>query len=358
MNFTKYPVVNSKIHSLISHLLTEADYRELTSKRSVAEIIQYLKDKTVYAEMLKDKNLEEIHRRELEILIRNKRLETLKKLIHFFHQPERGFIVLLLRRFEIENLKLAIRNALTGAKEDERDISTKFYNIGNYATFDPTPIATSNSIDEILDILQGSPYYREIKNVLESYKATNRNLVYILETALDKWHLTNIKKYLNKLSGADKKGVMEIIGKQTDLMNAEWIVRAKRFYPTLSPEELFNSLIHVGYKLKLDYLRLACDTKSVTEAIEFFSGSYYKSVFENLGDKGDLPFQLTQRIQRYIYRSITTGKVLREFSLSKLLEYLFMLEFEFSDIILITEAIRYSSSREEIVKHLTRPIEA
>ncbi len=356
MNFIKYPVINSKIHSLMSHLLTEENYRELISKRSVVEIIRYLKEKTVYTDVLGDKNIEDIHRRDLEILIRNKRLEVIKKFTHFFHEPERGFVILLLKRFEIENLKLAIRNALTSAKEDERDISTKFYEIGNYASFDPVRIATSNSIDEILDILRNTPYYTEIRNILESYKGTDRNLVYILETALDKWHLTNIRRHLNKLSGTDRTAVMETIGKQIDLMNAEWIIRAKRFY-NLSPEELFNSLIHVTHKLKLDYLRLACDTKSAGEAIEFFSGSYYRVVFEGLEENENLSSQLTQRIQRYIYRVITSGGVLREFSLSKLLEYLFMLEFEFSDIILITEAIRYSLSREEIVNYLTRPLE-
>ncbi len=356
MKFTKYAVVNSKIHSLMSHLLKEEDYRELVAKRSVVEIIRYLKEKTVYSEILEDKNIEDIHRRELEILIRNKRLRIIKQFIHFFHEPERGLTLLLLRKFEIENLKLAIRNALTSAKEDERDISTKFYNLGNYATFDPARVATSNSIDEILDILRDTPYHTEIRNILESYKGTDRNLVYILETALDKWHLTSIRKHLNKLSLTDRRGIMETIGKQIDLMNTEWIIRAKRFY-NLSPEELFNSLIHIGYKLKLDYLRLACDTKGVQEAIEFFSGSYYRDVFEGLEDNKNLSSQLTQRIQRYIYKSITSGRVLREFSLSKLLEYLFMLEFEFSDIILITEAIRYSLNKEEIIKYLIRPLE-
>ncbi len=355
MNFIKYSAINSKIHSLSSHLLTTDDYRELLSKSSVVEIIRYLKEKTIYSEVLKDKNPDEMHRRDLEVLIRNRRVDAIKKFLHFFHQPERDFLDLILKKFEIENLKLAIRNALTSAKESERDISHKFYNLDPYTTIDPIKIATSDSTEEILRELQHTRYYTEVKNILESYGESKRNLVYLLETALDKWHLTRINKVLKLLNKSDREIIEEIIGKQIDLMNAEWIIRVKLFY-NLSPEELFNSLIHTGYKLKNDYLKLACNSRNAIEAIELFTESHYGEVFTNIAKDKKISVNLTNRIHRYIHNVIMEKRLSREFSLAKLLEYIFSLEFEFADIILITEAVRYSLKNEEIIRHLSRPI--
>ena len=356
MNVIKYSAVNAKIHALKSELLSGTDYHELMSERSIPEIVNYLKQKAFYSELLNDIDAEKIHRRDLELLIRNKVILVLNEFIRLFHNPEKAVIILLLKRYEVENLKLALRNALTEAKTDIRDFSFKFYTLGTYASIDPEKIAVCKTAEEVLEALQGTEYYAEIKHVLESHLNRTENLVYILETALDKWYLSSVKKSIKRLSSEDRENVAKDIGMYIDLANMEWILRAKKFY-RFSPEELYNSLIHMGYRLRQDYLRMACDTKGVMEAINFFSDSPYSVIFKEMEDTDAMPFELTQKIQKYFFEFINTGIVFNEFTLSKLFEYVYLVEFELNDIILITEAIRYSMGKDEIQKYLIRNLE-
>lgn len=357
MNVVKYSSVNSKIHALKSSLLTEDDYRELISLHSIPEIVKNLSERDFYSELFIKVDPETIHRRDLELLIRNKIVDVLNKFRSLFRGPERELILLLLKRYEIANLKLALRNALTEAKGDVRDLSYKFYNLGDFAEINPQAIAMCKNTDEVLNALEGTVYYAEIKHILESGTKNTANLVYILETSLDKWYVSTISMSTRKLGGEDRESVLKNIGTYVDLANLEWILRAKKFY-SFSAEALYNSLFHTGYRLRQDYLRMACDTKSVDEAIDFFKGCFYAEIFKDLKDDDSLAFELSQRIQRYFFKFINTGSLSNEFTFSKLFEYLYLVEFEFKDIVLITEAIRYSMGKDEIPKYLIRTLES
>ncbi len=356
MNVIKYSAINAKIHALKSNLLKPEDYAELIEKSSVPDIVRFLQTKDAYAGILAGREPESIHRRDLELLIRNYLITVLKKLTHLFKNPEREIVILLIKRYEVENLKLALRNALTEAKSDIRDFSLKFYNLESFSSIEPEKVAMCKNTEEVLEALSGSPYQSEIRHVLESQSAKTGNLVYVLETALDKWYVSKLKDAIGKLGGRDKEDALRSIGIQIDLKNMEWIVRVKKFYG-MSPEELYNSLFHTGYRLKKDFLRMACDTKGVNEVIEFLKSSAYTSIFTGLEDSDTLPFELTKRIKRYLFDFVTKNSISNEFSFAKLFEYIYLLEFEVNDIIMITEAIRYSLKKNEILPNLARELE-
>ncbi len=352
LKVSKYAAVNAKIQTMESLLLSDEDYKELISKNSVPTIVSYLKENTAYSAMLRDVEPESTHRRELETLIKKRTVNVFSKFISFFYGSDKEFILLLLRQFEIENLKLSIRNALTEARKNVNELAGKFYELGSHANIDPLKIAACSNADEVLEVLEGSPYFKIIRNVLESQIKSKESLVYFVESALDRWYFMSLKRESTKFN---ERIIIHDIGTRVDLANIEWIVRAKKFY-SLSPEELYNSLIPIQHRVKLDYLRMACDTKNVRDAIEFFSKGPYSEVFENLADDDTLPFTLTQRLRRYFYNSVKSKRSSHDFTLAKALEYLYLMEYEFSDIILIIEAVRYSMKQEEILQHLIRPL--
>lgn len=355
VNVLKYAAVNTKIHALKSYLLTDSDYRELMAKGSVPEIVRYLAERWPYSERLQGLDPESVHRRDLEVLIRSRQVEVIGKLLFQFHDAGRKFILLLLQKYEIENLKLALRHALIAEPKYAQDISPKSYPLGVYATIDPVRLAACSGAEQLLEALQGSQYYEEVNSVIESQSQSKQNLVYLLETALDKWYISRIEQLSSKLGSEERKAVLQSIDVHVDLTNMEWIIRAKKFY-SFTPEELYNSLIHAGYKLKADYLRLACDTKSTEEALQFLRAGPYAPVFADLHDGDSLPFELAQRLRRFFYRSTSSGSLAHEFSLAKLLEYVILVEYEIDDLVTITEAVRYSLQRDEIIRYLGRPL--
>lgn len=352
LKVSKYAAVNAKIQAMESLLLSDKDYKELIAKNSVSAIVSYLKENTAYSLMLKDVEPENTHRRDLETLIRKRTMNVFSKFISFFYGSDKEFILLFLRRFEIENLKLSIRNALTEARKDVNELKGKFYELGSHANIDPLKIAACSNADEVLEVLDGSPYFKVIRNVLESQVKSKESLVYLVESALDRWYFMGLKR---KSTRFNEGTVIQDVGTRADLANIEWIVRAKKFY-SLSPEELYNSLIPIQCRVNLDYLRMACDAKNATEVIEFFRKGPYSKIFENLRDSDALSFNLTQKLRRYFYNSVKSKRSSHDFTLAKALEYLYLMEYEFSDIILIIEAVRYSMKQEEILQHLIRPL--
>lgn len=350
----EYLAVNSKIHSLQSYLLNDSDYNEMLQKNSVPEIARYLKDNTVYFSLLKNIEPEEIHRRDLEVIVKQRLMNIITSLIHYLLKEKKKFVIFLLKRFEVENLKYAIRNALIEGRKCSQEIEVKLYNLGKYSSIDFKKIINTNNTDELLNIIQDSQYYEVIRNAISTQSTSYANLIHLIENALDTYYELNLQEMAKNFNRKEYRIIMSYVGTRIDLKNMEWIVRSKMFYE-LSPEELYNSLIHIRQKLSFDYLRMACDTKNPEEAIDFFRKSPYSSIFENLSGK-DLPFELAKRIDRYFYRLVVLRKIENEFTIGKLLEFLYLVEYESEDIIRLVEAVRYSIESKRIPEYLIREL--
>jgi len=350
-----YLTINSKIHALESYLLKNNDYEELSQRNSVPDIARYLRDNTVYASLLKNIEPERIHRRDLEVIIKRRLLRVMFSLINYFHNQKRTFAILLLKRFEIENLKYSIRNALIEGKKSKEEIEEKLYNLGKYSSVDFIKIISAKSTDELLTVIENTSYYEVIKNAISIQSGSHENLIHLIENALDTHYETKLQKEAESLGKKEYEIIMDYIGTRIDLKNLEWIIRAKMFYE-LSAEQLYNSLIRVRKNLHFDYLRMACDTKNAQEAIDFFAKGPYGSIFTELSEK-DLPFELSRRIDRYFFRFVCSKKIENEFNIGKLMEYLYFLEYESEDLIRLIEAIRYSIDTEKIPDYLIRELD-
>ncbi|WP_036224531.1 V-type ATPase subunit [Mesoaciditoga lauensis] len=351
-----YAGVQAKLASMASRFLTKSDYETLMSKKSVPEITAYLKGSKMYANILKDAKPEELHRRDLEMRLKVDLVEDVKRIFAFFVTLNRHFAYYIMRMYEVENLKLALRNALVEKeyKKNLEELNGKFYDLGKKAIIDPIEVASCSSRDEILTSLEDTPYYEVVRNAFASYERKTANLIQSIENGLDRWLFFGFLRAAKSLDYDDYLVIKSIIGEKIDLINMEWIIRAKAFY-SLGSEELYNSLIPMGFRLSSTYLHTLCDAKDLESLLNIASEGPYDELIRSVSEKTTnvVPEMLTLSMKRYLYESSKEAiSTYGGFSIASFFHYLFLKEYEIMDVITIIEGVRYNLEKSEIKNYL------
>ena len=71
----RLPGLMAKVKALDSKILNENDYQNLINANSVTEIAEYLKNNTHYNKSFENVEVSELHRRDIEILLRKSILQ-------------------------------------------------------------------------------------------------------------------------------------------------------------------------------------------------------------------------------------------------------------------------------------------
>lgn len=359
-SFITYAGVRAKLAAMANRFLRAEDFEALMTKGSVQEVAKYLQTTAMYSKALKDVNTDDIHRRDLEMILKEDLVKDTRKLLIFFVTLDRTFLTYLLRRYEMENLKLAVRNALMEAesKKNVQELEKKFYETGDgKSRFDPVKVAVSSTKEEIVDGLKGTPYQEIVRNVFASHKESHVNIIGAIENALDSWLFSGVLRASADLEYDDYMAVREMVGERADLLNIEWALRAKKFYE-IRPEELYNTLIPMNFKLTVPYLHRLCDAHGVKEVLGVLEDGPYRDLTRNLADDDALPHKITQEVRKLLYKEAKKSlSVLGGFSIASFFHYSYLKEYEIMDITTITEGVRYNLKPDEIKTYLIRPFD-
>lgn len=352
IGFVKYASVSAKLYALSGDLLTSEDYKNLVSQKKVTDVVSYLQSTKMYSDTIGNMNHEEIHRRDLEKLLKADLLKDMEKIFTFFVTFDKNFMRLLFYKYEIEDLKLALRNSLNKKNLKNDEMKKMFFDLGERATIDPIKISNSKNQDEILDSLTGTPYQEVIRNVFSSYKLNPYvNLIAIIENAIDGWLFSKTISASKNLGTTDQIVVKELLGERADMTDIEWIVRAKAFY-NLKSEELYNSLLSFHFRLRPDDLHSMCDAKGLKEILDVLKEGPYGEIYREITEDV-LTDKITLTERKFLYEK-AKGAVtkLGNFSIAVYFHYFFLKEYEIMDISTITEGVRYGLKAENIKERL------
>lgn len=343
--FSQTAAINTKVRVLKGQMLTQDDFKALLSKKTVSEIATYLKEHTSYKEIL---NMDDIHRRDLEQILKKYIANQFKKLTHYFNGEYKKLFRIMSLRYEIEDIKLYLR--AIARNEDLAAIKERAVYSGLYSTLDYESLTQAKSVEEYINSLKNTIYY----DALESYSnESGGKLLFYAEMSLDKLYFRLLYDQAGKLDKKDETAFKELLGKNIDLFNLEWIYRGTKFFK-LSPEELINYTLMNGYYLKYKILKEICYSKSENELINTMLNTRYSFLFDN---HDTLDLLMERRIERYLYFQFLDYYHKEKLGIITALAYIHLLEYEIRDIIAITEAIRYGLSKDEINKYLIRRIE-
>ncbi|MGB3365852.1 MAG: V-type ATPase subunit [Acidaminobacteraceae bacterium] len=343
----KFAAVNTKVRALERYLLSNKDYQNMIQSKNVTEIMNYLKEKTLYGEFLEDFDTQNGRVDLLEVRSRMFVFKRYEKLVHYFTGENKKLFKMLFMRYEVENLKLLIRAVYRN--EDIERVSNELIESHMFSKIDYKRLGSSTNIEELINNLKGTLYFK----LLKPYINENPNrLMFYMEMNLDRIYFKMLGKQIYKLPSSDQKPMLELLGKNTDILNIQWIYRGLKFYK-LSPEELFNYSLEYGY-IKFDKLKELCYSSSKEDFIEKLSETRYGFLFEDVATMDQF---MERSMERYLYKVLINLKKQAKMNIMPSIIFMHELEFEMRDIFTLLEAKRYNFTEEETKGFLVRVIE-
>lgn len=347
-NPRRFAAVNTKIRALKGNLLKNSDFINLLGKDSIEEIALYLKNETNYREVLEGIDVENIHRGELEPLLKKYIVVQFEKLIHYFTDDYKKIFNTIFTRFKVEDLKVYLRAISRG--EDIRKVVDFIDYPSKYGILDSEVLSSSRNVEEFIENLKGTKYYDVLKPYLNE---ENRSQLFYMEMNLDRLYYRMLKEDAEKLDDDDRKIFEEVLGKNVDLLNIEWIYRGIKYY-NLLPEELINYTLLGGYEFNYKDIKELCYLRDVEKFVEAILNTKYSFLFDT---KGDVDLFMERRIERYMYFEFLKYLKMGKMDITVSAAYIHLLEYEVRDLISTIEAVRYRLDFEEARKYLIRRVE-
>lgn len=343
-SIVRYAAVNTKVKSLEGKLMSEEEFERLLDTKNYEDAFKFLKEETHYNEVLKDYNAEDVHRGQLEIILKKHYISVFRKLSHYFSGDYKKLFKILYMKYEIEDLKVILRGKYVN-KDNEYLRSIVCYE-STLSTLDYNELINAKTLEECVETLKGTDYYASIINLLPSVEKEG---LFRLEMELDFVYFSSLRKFIKKLDKEDMEVIEKLNGVNCDLLNIEWILRGKKYY-NLSPEELLNYTIYDKDKLKRDKLKVLCYTKDLNEFYEVLSSLPYGKIFsENINSE----YLIEKGILSYLRKTYKNQEKKNPISIATVSFYLEIYLLEVRDVITTIENKRYKSDNSEIKKYIS-----
>ncbi len=343
-NVPAYSATYAKVKALSRGLLDKDDYKELLSKKSVGEVAAYLKSYTAYRESMHDIKETTVHRGELEEVIKASNTTDFIHFSHFLYGDKKKFLSIYAVRFEIDTIKLMMRIINSDGILSETVNVPAYYQ--KLLRIDVKRLMETNTINDFIRGLEGSPYYELLRPFINSKQQNN---MFNLESALDiyyyKYAYKCIQKYLNK---TDAALVMQTFGAEVDLNNILWIYRCKNYYHA-SNELIYAYLIPIRYKLSKSETIKLVEAANPQELYRLLTETKYSDIFE----KSDMVFH-EHHVSQYLFHLNELQYYSKPFTIAEITSYLYIKQAEINNLIKIIEGIRYKLDMDEIYRYLIK----
>ncbi len=344
-NLLAYSGITTKIRAMEGKLLTENDYKELVSLRSVNEAASFLKNKPAYKELFSDVDESRLHRGQIERLIHLSLYKDFTKIYKFSNPKQRKFLHLYFMRYEASLLKTCMRAVLSGGIDvPHKDIVKQF--LEHYSSIDMDQLFAAHTIEEFIACLKGTEYYKPLSKLLNIANPT----LFDYEMTLDLYYFSQIWKSSQEiLKGKELKSLSASFGSKIDMLNLQWIYRSKKYY-RMSSADIYALLIPISYKLKKHDLIRLVESAGIEDFNLNLSGTYYAKII--------LPEVLSGENLEHIYNRlldrINQASAKRNpYSIATINMYLTRKDHEVNRITTALECIRYGLDSNETLKYIT-----
>lgn len=339
--------VNAKISGMRSKMLQDQDFIHIMNLDSVQEVVEYLNDCTQLKDVLWDFDWEKVHRNDIEKRLYLYKVSMIEKLVYYLEKEYKDFLKTYMLGYEIEDLKLIFK--VIRGNVNPKVVKNHFMIASKYSNLPFTELLKQDSVKKVLGHLKGTKYYRLI---LPYTEYIDEKFNFYLEMILDKYYYHELIASAEKLPGSGDKKALELLQRNIDLYNLEWIYRATKYFD-MSKEEILNFVLDGGYSYNYQKLKECVYSLDVNNIQEYFKGSQYEFLFNH----DDIDLYMERRINRYMYHKALSLYRSSNLTFGKVLSFLLLLEFETKDIISIIESKRYKMTAQEISKYLIRTIE-
>lgn len=346
LNLLSYSGITTKIRAMQSNLLTDEDYKELASLRSVSEAAVFLKKKPAYRDLFADVDETRLHRGQIERLLIRSIYKDFTKIYRFSNPAQRKFLSLYFMRYEASILKTCMRSVLNGNFDiPNKDIVKNFFE--HYSSIDMDQLFAAHTMEEFTTCLKGTDYYKPLSKLL----ALTNPTLFDYEMTLDLYYFSYVWKLSQKLlRGKELKSLSAAYGSKIDMLNIQWIYRSKKYY-NMSPADIYALLIPVSYRLKKQNLMRLVESSNIEEFNSVLSTTYYaKIALPEVLSGEKLEGLYSKLLDKINYMSGNKNP----YSVAIINMYLTSKDREVSRITNALECIRYGLDSSETLKYLIK----
>lgn len=341
-NILKFSGIVTKIRAMQARLLTNNNFEEISSFRNVAEAVSYLKQTPGYSRILTDTDENLIHRTEIEKLLTLSLYEDYASLYSFSGLEIRRFLSFYMKRYEIDVINYCAR-IIFNHYQEPFDLNYKKPFFNKYSQISIDKLLTARTLTDLTETLKDTEYYPSLKRLEQSQDST----LFDYGLALELYYFSAVWKERKKiLKKKDLEMFTRVCGARIDLLNLQWIYRAKKYYH-MSSVEIYSMLIPIQYHLNNELLKKLVDASSLEDFITLVSGTYYVRKYD---------FDNTHTIERTYKNCLnhlyTAEKRKYPYSLAAVNSYLFQKEEEIEKLTTALECIRYGLSQKETLEYV------
>ncbi len=334
--------VLSKARAMYGKKITEKNYNELLSCRSVTEIASYLKNRTTYSDVLESINENDVHRGQLEIFIKQKLFYDFASLGRYDLSVGEHFFEYLIARAQIQQIMHSLM-LLVSNKPGENVCSLPKLFL-HYTKINIDALENVKNYDDFLNVLKGSHYY----DILYKFKESDNRKINLtaIETALYSYLYGILFNTINKhVSGKPGQELKDLFNSYIDLSNFVRIIRMKKFY-NLDNDYIMSCLLPYG-NLSNQTLYSFLNAKNNERLLEEMKNTSIgrKWMSKNIDNVDKIPKYMRFKWSKHNIRFSISPPIV-------LLSYTFLKEMEIANVINIIEGVRYKLSSEEIKKLL------
>lgn len=341
-NVTAYSGITTKIRAMSAKLLTERDFENIINLKSVPEAIEYLKEKPAYAKYIGQMDTSLYHRGNVEKVLSQSFYDDYTRIFRFAGIEQKKFLKSYWKRYEVDLINYCFR-IVFNHYDIPFDIDYKKEIFDRYSQLSISKLVTSKNINELVDNLKDTEYYMPLSHLRESGAAT----LYDYDLALELYYFSTFwKKEKRLLKGKEKDIFIKDYGTKIDLLNLQWIYRAKKYYRMLPPD-IYSLTIPIHYRLRMEEFKALVEAPTVEEFLNKMEETRYGGKFR-LGD-GDMPEQQAKDILKGLYLSQRRRD---PYSIASINTYLFLKEEEIDKLTTALECIRYGLSSRETSGYL------
>lgn len=259
----------AKAKAMYGGRLTHDIYLDLVRKQNLGDVVSYLKAQTSYGECLKDVNVRNAHRQQIEDCLNKEYFKRCGRLMKYADKSHLDFYMSEIISVEI-NMIMKKLYCLKANVKGAFNLSVPDY-LAHKTSFNIYGLVNIDTFEDLVKYLEKTRYYKVLKDV-DFHLSYNLNEISI---QLKKIYYENFVKIINHhFKGNVKKNLLDILYTSIELKNITKIYRFKEYFHE-SDELIKNSLFLQYSRLPKDMINQLCSAENSKEVLNILSKSRY-----------------------------------------------------------------------------------
>lgn len=265
-----YTYPNARVRARKGRLFTDKQYTEILESQSIEEVKNYLRGLPEYAKYIDEYPLEKALDTQLA--------ETYDLIARIAPDNIKDPFDFLLKKWDIRNIKSIIIAKEAGLSlEETLNLVVPFGELSDKLN----TLVDADSIDEILNNLEGTDYAPILEDAIPTYRETG--ILLPIEASLDKYLLENLLRTAATPEDDNTAYLHEYVGNLVDITNIKIILRAKA--DGLKFEDIEPYIISDGYQIREWKLKDLMESEDVSGVVNGLEGTDYAPLLsESLTD--------------------------------------------------------------------------